>query len=58
MKVQLEGEEKTVKEMMRTMQKQALLEAADAEKIGRLQNADADPHKEEKSSIGKRTEVR
>lgn len=58
MKVQLEGEEKTVKEMMRTMQKQALLEAADAEKIGRLQNADADLHKEEKTSISKHTEVR
>ncbi|XWS62052.1 hypothetical protein CRYUN_Cryun07bG0177900 [Craigia yunnanensis] len=33
MKIQLDGEEKTMKEMMATMQKQALLEKAEAEKI-------------------------
>ncbi|XWS38643.1 hypothetical protein CRYUN_Cryun19dG0148500 [Craigia yunnanensis] len=33
MKIQLEGEEKTMKEMVATMQKQALLEKAEAEKI-------------------------
>lgn len=33
MKVQLEGEEKTMREMVQTMQKQALLEKAAAEQI-------------------------
>ncbi|KAM7525485.1 hypothetical protein LguiA_015387 [Lonicera macranthoides] len=33
MKVQLEGEEKTMREMVQTMQKQALLEKAEAEQI-------------------------
>ncbi|KAK4557723.1 hypothetical protein RGQ29_007475 [Quercus rubra] len=33
MKMQLDGEEKTLKEMMKTMQQQALLEKAEAEKI-------------------------
>ncbi|KAB2000562.1 hypothetical protein ES319_D12G240400v1 [Gossypium barbadense] len=33
MKIQLDGEEKTMKEMMATMQRQALLEKMEAEKI-------------------------
>ncbi|KAL2546147.1 hypothetical protein Fot_15380 [Forsythia ovata] len=58
MKVQLEGEEKTMKEMMKAMQNQALLEAAEAEKIGCLQNVDTDQHNQEKTSISMHTEVR
>jgi Tfp pilus assembly protein PilN len=33
MKMQLEGEEKTMKEMMKAMQHQALLEKVEAEKV-------------------------
>ncbi|CAI9771594.1 unnamed protein product [Fraxinus pennsylvanica] len=58
MKVQLEGEEKSMKEMMKAMQKQASFEAAEAEKTGRLQNADTDQHNKEKMSTSKHTEVR
>ncbi|KAL2489712.1 hypothetical protein Fot_43004 [Forsythia ovata] len=57
MKVQLEGEEKTMKEMMKAMQTQALLEAAEAEKNGGLQNADTDQYNQEKTSISKHTEL-
>jgi len=41
MKVQLEGEEKTMREMVQTMQKQALLEKAEAEQIAIAQIANA-----------------
>ncbi|XVE57569.1 hypothetical protein DITRI_Ditri04bG0100600 [Diplodiscus trichospermus] len=40
MKIQLEGEEKTIKEMMTTMQRQALLEKAEAEKIANTPQPD------------------
>ena len=40
MKIQLEGEEKTMKEMVATMQKQALLEKAEAEKIANTHQPD------------------
>lgn len=50
MKMQLDGEEKLMKEMMQTMQKQALLEKAEAEKIVNMQNAEAKPQIPEKSS--------
>lgn len=40
MKMQLEGEEKTMKEMLKAMQTQALLEKAEAEKIANMQNPD------------------
>lgn len=39
MKMQLDGEEKAMKEMMATMHKQALFEKVEAEKIANMQNA-------------------
>lgn len=50
MKMQLDGEEKSMKEMMQTMQKQALLEKAEAEKIANMQNAESKQQIPEKSS--------
>ncbi|KAF5734243.1 hypothetical protein HS088_TW16G00690 [Tripterygium wilfordii] len=50
MKIQLEGEEKSMKEMMKTMQTQALLEKAEAEKISNALHEDANPHKEDPES--------
>lgn len=47
MKMQLEGEEKTMREMMTAMQRHALLEKAEAEKFANLQNAKTDKHIEE-----------
>ncbi|KAL8486737.1 hypothetical protein ACS0TY_022973 [Phlomoides rotata] len=44
MKAQLNGEEKRMREMMATMQRQALLEKAEAEKLATSQNAKADQH--------------
>ncbi|KAB2053983.1 hypothetical protein ERO13_A12G213600v2 [Gossypium hirsutum] len=41
MKIQLDGEEKTMKEMMTTMQRQALLEKMEAEKIANTHQPDA-----------------
>ncbi|KAA3460293.1 brain acid soluble protein 1-like protein [Gossypium australe] len=41
MKIQLDGEEKTMKEMMATMQRQALLEKMEAEKIAITRQPDA-----------------
>eukprot|EP00268_Persea_americana_P039780 TRINITY_DN3941_c0_g2_i2.p1 TRINITY_DN3941_c0_g2~~TRINITY_DN3941_c0_g2_i2.p1 ORF type:complete len:154 (+),score=52.43 TRINITY_DN3941_c0_g2_i2:422-883(+) len=41
MNMQLEGEEKTMKEMMKAMQEQALLEKASAEKMAKMSSADA-----------------
>lgn len=38
MKTQLEGEERTMKEMMKAMHQQALLEKAEAEKTAAAQN--------------------
>lgn len=47
MKMQLEGEEKTMREMITAMQRQALLEKAEAEKIANAQNAKTDEHIQE-----------
>ncbi|KAL8112551.1 uncharacterized protein LOC141666511 isoform X4 [Apium graveolens] len=40
-KMQLEGEEKTMKEMVNTMQRHAMLEKEEAEKIANVRDADA-----------------
>lgn len=70
MKTQLDGEEKSMKEMMKAMQTQALLEKAEADRIATLKNAEADgietakiaeanQHIEEKPSVStKQAEVR
>ncbi|XP_058222149.1 uncharacterized protein LOC131332099 [Rhododendron vialii] len=70
MKTQLDGEEKSMKEMMKAMQTQALLEKAEADRIATLKNAEADgietakiaeanQHIEEKPSAStKQAEVR
>ncbi|KAM7462878.1 hypothetical protein LguiA_030999 [Lonicera macranthoides] len=50
MKAQLEGEEKTMREMVKTMQKQALLEKAEAEQIASAQIANAKQQIQDKSS--------
>lgn len=42
MKMQLDGEEKSMKQMLQTMQKQALLEKAEAEKLAIMQHAEAE----------------
>ncbi|PIN16705.1 hypothetical protein CDL12_10643 [Handroanthus impetiginosus] len=42
MKMQLEGEEKTMREMVKAMQTQALLEKAEAEKTANVQNSKAE----------------
>lgn len=49
MKMQLDGEEKTLKDMMKTMQQQALLEKAEAEKIANANQAGA-KQKEDQAS--------
>lgn len=46
MKMQLEGEERTMKEMVRTMQRQALLEREDLDKLANAKCADVDQHKQ------------
>ncbi|KAG8388163.1 hypothetical protein BUALT_Bualt02G0097300 [Buddleja alternifolia] len=50
MKMQLELEEKSTREMMTAMQTQALLQMAEAEKNANLQNAKTDQHLEPTSS--------
>lgn len=40
-KMQLQGEEKSMKEMVKTMQRQAMLEKEEAEKIANVRDADA-----------------
>ncbi|KAL7099449.1 hypothetical protein ACP275_09G085200 [Erythranthe tilingii] len=50
MKMQLEGEEKTMKDMMKAMQTQALLEKAEAEKTAALQNSKTEHQIEESLS--------
>lgn len=40
MKMQLEGEERKMKDMMNAMQQQALLEKTEAERIAGIQNTD------------------
>lgn len=55
MKAQLDGEEKRMREMMATMQRQALLEKAEAENHATSQNAKADQHVEEPETSHKKT---
>ncbi|KAK3023232.1 hypothetical protein RJ639_043344 [Escallonia herrerae] len=49
-KMQLEGEEKRMKDMMQAMQKQALLERAEAERIANVQSVEAKQLSHEKTS--------
>ncbi|KAL0380299.1 UNVERIFIED_CONTAM: hypothetical protein Sangu_0094200 [Sesamum angustifolium] len=58
MKMQLEGEEKTMREMMTAMQRQALLEKAEAEKFPNLQNAKTDKHIQELTGADKSAQRR
>ncbi|XP_030471135.1 uncharacterized protein LOC115689271 [Syzygium oleosum] len=46
MKMQLEGEERTMKEMVKTMQRQALHEREDLDKLTNAKCADVDQHKQ------------
>lgn len=46
MKMQLEGEEKTMKEMMKTMQQQAFVQKDELEKLVEAQYADLKQHKQ------------
>ncbi|KAL3655098.1 hypothetical protein CASFOL_000884 [Castilleja foliolosa] len=58
MKTQLEGEEKSMKEMMMAMQRQALLEKVEAERITNSQNAKTDqPNVEEPTRSDKKAET-
>ncbi|KAK9984794.1 hypothetical protein SO802_034319 [Lithocarpus litseifolius] len=50
MKMQLDGEEKTLKEMMKTMQQQALLEKAEAEKIANANQVGAKESEDQAST--------
>ncbi|XP_075639824.1 uncharacterized protein LOC142611620 [Castanea sativa] len=50
MKMQLDGEEKTLKEMMKTMQQQALLEKAEAEKIANANQVGAKQEEDQASA--------
>lgn len=50
MKMQLEGEEKSMKEMMKVMQTQTLLERAEAEKGANSHNLDTNQHSRETDS--------
>ncbi|KAH7835915.1 hypothetical protein Vadar_031116 [Vaccinium darrowii] len=49
MKMQLEGEEKAMREMVKTMQSQALLEKAEAESLAAVKNSDANQDVQEKA---------
>lgn len=49
MKMQLEGEEKAMREMVKTMQSQALLEKAEAERLAAVQNSDINQDVQEKA---------
>ncbi|KZV42472.1 hypothetical protein F511_39473 [Dorcoceras hygrometricum] len=57
MKTQLEGEEKTTKEMIKAMQSRALLEQADAEETLKLKSSQPDPHTEDSISSDKHAQV-
>ncbi|XP_077244595.1 transcription factor IIIB [Tasmannia lanceolata] len=50
MNAQLEGEEKIMREMVKTMHERALLEKAEAEKIGKVGSVDAKDHNQETAS--------
>lgn len=52
MKVQLEGEEKKMKEMMTAMQQQALLEKAQAEQNAKVHNIETKVSNEDPESAG------
>ncbi|KAL3523745.1 hypothetical protein ACH5RR_016579 [Cinchona calisaya] len=49
MKMQLEGEESKMKDMMNAMQQQALLEKAEAERIASIQNTDTTQQMQDKT---------
>ncbi|CAH2075684.1 unnamed protein product [Thlaspi arvense] len=49
-KQQLEGEEKSMRQMIKTMQTQALLEQAEAERNASLKNAGENQHLQEKEA--------
>ncbi|XP_058114958.1 uncharacterized protein LOC131257978 [Magnolia sinica] len=51
MNIQLEGEEKTMREMMKAMQEQALLEKAAAENIAKAGISDGNHHNQDTASI-------
>ncbi|XP_050230579.1 uncharacterized protein LOC126679571 [Mercurialis annua] len=53
MKMQLDGEEKSMKEMMKTMQTQAILERAEAEKDAIARHVDNNQHNQEAESSTK-----
>ncbi|XP_073027296.1 uncharacterized protein [Primulina eburnea] len=57
MKTQLEGEEKTMREMMKTMQSRALLDQAEVEKTEKLKSTQPDQHIEGSISSDKRAQV-
>ncbi|XP_073126787.1 uncharacterized protein [Henckelia pumila] len=58
MKTQLEGEEKTMKEMMKAMQSRALLEQAEVEKTEKLKSTtQPDQHTNDSISSDKRAQV-
>ena len=50
MKMQLDGEEKTMREMVKAMQARALLEKAEADRIAALKSAEANQPVQEKAS--------
>ncbi|PON97869.1 IIIB transcription factor [Trema orientale] len=52
MKVQLEGEEKTMREMMTAMQQQALLEKAEAERNAKVHNEDTKASNQDSETSG------
>lgn len=50
MKMQLEGEEKTMREMMKAMQQQALLEKTESNKTAKVHDIDTDQNQDPSSS--------
>lgn len=57
MKTQLEGEEKTMREMMKAMQSRALLEQAEVDKTEKLKSTQRDQHIDDSISSDKRAQV-
>ena len=59
MKMQLDGEEKTMREMVKAMQARALLEKAEADRIAAMKTAEANqPVQETASTSTTQAEVR
>uniref|UniRef100_A0A2P2JKZ6 Uncharacterized protein MANES_02G044300 n=1 Tax=Rhizophora mucronata TaxID=61149 RepID=A0A2P2JKZ6_RHIMU len=58
MKMQLEGEEKTTRELIKTMQTQALLEKAEAEKITTAHQEDTSHNKDGKPTTKKHAQMK